>query len=1126
MKKRLLSVLLCVLLCLGMMPVSAIAAETKNYLALGDSITTGYGLNTETETGFATLVAEEKGYDLVNVAVNGNTVTGIAAQLSDTANEMYISADLIKSADLVTITCGGNDLMALLYTKIAEVWNNDHPDDTIDASDVVVKLANKDLALMGIALQLLDENNENYLIRMTTVNPETGAEEPSEFALALEAYIQGLVGITQYIKGVNPDVKIIVATQYNPYVEFNDVSMSVLFSTISLDPIYEGMEDGVGYLNVAIKNAQATGGYTVADVKATFDNKTEDLYNADSTLANLNVDFHPNAAGHAVLADVVVDVVGLLATCNVEAICDEAFGTVEGGGEYSVGADVTLEATSKDSAVFRYWLDTSVDLGDNFTEQQLKEAIVSYEPRFTFKAKDAVYEAVFSEANECNVSAYIPGEEGEYAYLGYEFEPIAVGGKATTLTGDDIGKLIYADGKYYDFTGFFDYYYDEENDTFVEEIVDTFEIDEEPLYSSAEWYTWQLGLSDGITVAYAPHTHNYADATCVSPKTCACSATIDEVDPDNHIETEIRNSKEATHLEEGYTGDTYCTGCDEKLAEGDSIATLPEHTFGENWHHSLLTHYKKCDCGATSDAAEHSFNVSDTVCDVCGFASAAENALPVNIGAKTVYASYVLYDTGESDKVKVNELDLSAYSGLLTNETNVIIDASDASSADEVEVELPAGAVDYIADNSESGVKVQTRIGSLTLTNDELDTKAAFDTYGFAFWRTDDRLSTALKLDGRENFRTAFVPDAAAVTGTTTIDVESRQNPELIPRVINQYTTFLNAEDEKADIKKLSEYTANGVSYYLYETVVSNGKKFVIYSISADTKELRLIDVETGEKYSTTNLTDFTSVTDDVVFELKHNTKLYVNSVKYNVYAVLTTPEDTIYILHKNSEFAGAYNQADGVAYFCSGKSPAELIASNMTEDEPVFYLPEDVTIGDVTAKSEVTYNFKFIAEHDISVKGIENLQGTVTQSFNNLNLSANTKVYSAHQHHGVFQFDLGATQDENPTDFTEVHTSVNSFSPFVVITANEVPEPEYKTLGADIGGETYILGDTDGKVNVKDATAIQKHVAKITTLDEKALIRAEVDVDGRLTVKDATAIQKFVAKYKLELDIGKELTY
>ncbi|MBR3987760.1 MAG: leucine-rich repeat protein [Clostridia bacterium] len=59
-----------------------------------------------------------------------------------------------------------------------------------------------------------------------------------------------------------------------------------------------------------------------------------------------------------------------------------------------------------------------------------------------------------------------------------------------------------------------------------------------------------------------------------------------------------------------------------------------------------------------------------------------------------------------------------------------------------------------------------------------------------------------------------------------------------------------------------------------------------------------------------------------------------------------------------------------------------------------------------------------------------------------------------------------------------------------------------------------YIVGDAnlDGKVNIRDATAIQKHTAKIDILEGKALELADFNLDNNVNIKDATAVQKKTA--------------
>ena len=72
------------------------------------------------------------------------------------------------------------------------------------------------------------------------------------------------------------------------------------------------------------------------------------------------------------------------------------------------------------------------------------------------------------------------------------------------------------------------------------------------------------------------------------------------------------------------------------------------------------------------------------------------------------------------------------------------------------------------------------------------------------------------------------------------------------------------------------------------------------------------------------------------------------------------------------------------------------------------------------------------------------------------------------------------------------------------------------------------MLGDADlsEKVNVKDATAVQKHTASLITLEDKALFAANVDGNDIVNVKDATAIQKFCASISTGFAIGENVLY
>ena len=67
------------------------------------------------------------------------------------------------------------------------------------------------------------------------------------------------------------------------------------------------------------------------------------------------------------------------------------------------------------------------------------------------------------------------------------------------------------------------------------------------------------------------------------------------------------------------------------------------------------------------------------------------------------------------------------------------------------------------------------------------------------------------------------------------------------------------------------------------------------------------------------------------------------------------------------------------------------------------------------------------------------------------------------------------------------------------------------------------VSGDAncDTEVNIKDATAIQKHVAGLITLTDAGVKLADVDANTSVNIKDATAIQKHIAGIDTGFDIG-----
>ncbi|MDO4623527.1 MAG: hypothetical protein Q4B22_11310 [Eubacteriales bacterium] len=88
-------------------------------------------------------------------------------------------------------------------------------------------------------------------------------------------------------------------------------------------------------------------------------------------------------------------------------------------------------------------------------------------------------------------------------------------------------------------------------------------------------------LSPGSVIP-ATGKHTGGTATCKEAAVCSvCGQNYGSKDASNHVaETILKNRKEATCMDEGYTGDTYCSGCDALLENGDVIPATGVHSGG------------------------------------------------------------------------------------------------------------------------------------------------------------------------------------------------------------------------------------------------------------------------------------------------------------------------------------------------------------------------------------------------------------------------------------------------------------------------------------------------------------------------------------------------------------------
>lgn len=251
----------------------------------------------------------------------------------------------------------------------------------------------------------------------------------------------------------------------------------------------------------------------------------------------------------------VNDAGSVLVACNVDPQAIQNGCTVSGDGYYVRGDAVVLTAISGANYNFIGWYQDGI-----------------------LQSTSQVYE--FPAIENVEVSAAFA-----QTYQGFEVE---VSGQEGGLA---VGSSIFASG----------------------ETATVFAIPDEG-YQFSGWYIGNVLVSEApeyefvvnsdttllakFTAISASHVMSYVEsipATCIdtgifahwhcsecnkdfsdADGTTELSSIVIPIDPTNHAGgTEVRNAVEATYESEGYTGDTYCLGCNTKIADG---TTIPKKT--------------------------------------------------------------------------------------------------------------------------------------------------------------------------------------------------------------------------------------------------------------------------------------------------------------------------------------------------------------------------------------------------------------------------------------------------------------------------------------------------------------------------------------------------------------------
>lgn len=250
------------------------SGESLNFLVLGDSISTGYGLSGDTYTcgSYGNLEYEylnKNGYNVTytNKAVNGDTSSDLLKLLTE--NDEIIS--LVREADVIVYSIGGNDFLGSMIGSMAQ------------AVGVQSNLGTVGRTLASNTYEDVQKMAESYL--------EDGAVFESYKARA-DKYAENGQKIYDRIRELNPHAGIYMQTLYNPMDNFE-----------IFEPFKDFVDSTIKMFNNVTKSFD--GEYKVLDVYDAFSGHGTEYTNIQA------FDIHPNSEGHSVIFELLKDAVPL-----------------------------------------------------------------------------------------------------------------------------------------------------------------------------------------------------------------------------------------------------------------------------------------------------------------------------------------------------------------------------------------------------------------------------------------------------------------------------------------------------------------------------------------------------------------------------------------------------------------------------------------------------------------------------------------------------------------------------------------------------------------------------------------------------------------------------------------------
>lgn len=249
---------------------AAASADDRALVVLGDSITSGYGLdgyvsgdNYSAVQSFANRLGGEFG-SYENYAVDGRT----SGELLTALDDADIAAAL-AGADTVVVSIGGNDFLRPMLGAVQDAVMSDP--DLLSA-------------IQGGDVQLDEDNYMQIMSQMMSVMLD------AVDAVDVSAIGGNICSILSEISDLNSECQVILLTVYDPFEGVQGMEMMDVAA-----------REKLGELNAKISAEASEHGAQVADVHSAFAGHALDYTNISS------MDIHPNKDGHGVIYSLLSD---------------------------------------------------------------------------------------------------------------------------------------------------------------------------------------------------------------------------------------------------------------------------------------------------------------------------------------------------------------------------------------------------------------------------------------------------------------------------------------------------------------------------------------------------------------------------------------------------------------------------------------------------------------------------------------------------------------------------------------------------------------------------------------------------------------------------------------------------